>query len=151
MNFGASRLSTWVASGALLAALAVGLAGCGPKSSESVPIGQNVKIPRKGADVSAPPVKEVVADTEKRIEQSISASGCKETFGLSVISLSISRSQWCDHVKKQLAGDKVAGEAAYKDQGAVIDYKHNWKKKASFPTAVLVRDEDGLYHLAFGY
>jgi hypothetical protein len=150
MNVEVSRVLRWIACGAIVPVLLAGLTACGPKSSEQTPIGQNVKVPRKGSTVSAPPVKEVVADAEKRIKQSVSSSGCKETFGLSVISLSISRTQWCDHVKRQLAPASAVGQASYADQGAVVDYKRSGKK-TSYPTVVLVRDEDGLYHLAFVY
>jgi hypothetical protein len=130
----------------LILAVAAATAGCGPKSSSQTPLGQQLEIP-DAAPVHAPPAKQGVTAARRRIQNAVTSSGCHAVFGLSTLAAPIRRVEWCKFVKT-LAGAAFVGQADYKGQAAIIDYRVH--AKSSYPlTAVLIRDKDGLYHIAF--
>lgn len=145
----------WAARGAIVVAATATLAACGPKKAEDVPIGKKIHIPRDVPPVPAPPVKEKLDAAEKRIAAAMSASGCSAVYALAPLTTKATREALCVH-EKQVAGAPVAASGSYGDQGAVIDYAvkpkgKGPKAKTRITTAVLARDSDGLYHLAFVY
>jgi Dolichyl-phosphate-mannose-protein mannosyltransferase len=90
--------------------------------------------------------RESVKEAEERISNVVASDDCDAINELNPVSRQefLNTEARC-MILKRLDGLKARGAEEYGDAGAVIDY-------ASGPrtiTAVLIRDQDGLYHIAF--
>jgi hypothetical protein len=93
-----------------------------------------------------PPSRESVKEAEKRIASLFASGDCDAINELNPVS----RQEFLDtagrcQALKHLDGLKVRGAEEYGDAGAVIDYASGSRTIS----AVLIRDRDGLFHVAF--
>jgi hypothetical protein len=89
--------------------------------------------------------KESVKDAEKRIADALESRDCDEINELNLLALTgLDAEQRCTYLKR-LTGLKATGAEEYGDAGAVIDYALGRRTVS----AVLLRDSDGLLHIAF--
>jgi hypothetical protein len=127
----------------LVAALVLGsavLAGCGPETG-----GRPVKqVPPDEPRIGPPAVKESLPEVEQRIAAAANAKDCQGIYELVPTSRPSAASKQRCEFNKRLAGLDIVGSEEYEDMGAVIDYDNG----PAFATAVMIRDDDGLYHLA---
>ena len=94
----------------------------------------------------APPVKENVADAQRRIAGALATGDCRQVNALAPLQEGAASATPapCEQLKN-LTNLEVGGRAGYGDLGGVIDYKTT----DGVVSAVLVRDSDGLLHVAF--
>ena len=104
--------------------------------------------PGGGGDVrlmGPPPVDESVDDAVARIEDAVSSGDCETINDLNPLGRpGLATERRCE-VLKRLEGLTVVGKAEYGKLGAVIGYERG----ARTLNVVLVRDADGLLHIAF--
>jgi hypothetical protein len=134
-----------VATATLLAAVA--LTACGPGGNGSDGSTSRGNHGAAGRSVpGAPPVKESVQDAARRIAGALATGDCTQINALAPIE-GAAASATAEHCQslKNLANLEVGGVAAYGDQGGVIDYRTT----EGVISAILVRDSDGLFHVAF--
>ena len=121
-------------------ALAAVVGGCGGDDSETTTPdeggGENLELAKP---------KEDVDEARKRIAKTLATDDCKQINELNPVGRpSLSSKARCDYLRR-LDGLEVSGAKAYGDAGAVIDYEIAERTYS----AVLIRDSDGLYHVAF--
>ncbi len=125
---------------------AVLLAGCGGGKSSSTTsagasAGQAAKPPKP---VGSPPARESVPEAEKRIQRLASSNDCDVVNKLNLLHRpDLNTTARCESLQG-LAGLAVKGGASYGD-AAVIDYSLGIRTMS----LVLVRQPDGLFHVAF--
>jgi hypothetical protein len=129
----------------LALAAAVALAACGSDGSSDSTTGKR-GAPAGRAMAGSPPAKESIRDAERRITGALATGDCTQINALAPIE-GAAASATPDHCQslKNLANLEVGGVAAYGDQGGVIDYRTT----EGVISAILVRDSDGLFHIAF--
>jgi hypothetical protein len=140
---GRTTLAAWVA----MIACALALAACGSGSS-----GTSDSSPEKGSEAGkaavrgSPPQRETIADAQRRIAGALATGDCDQINALAPLGTAAA-SATADHCQslKNLANLEVAGAASYGGLGGVIDYRTT----DGVVSAVLVRDADGLFHVAF--
>lgn len=125
---------------ARLVPLALGLTivtGCGATSEtpdETTP-----------PDLEPPEAKESISEAERRIAKTVSSDDCDAINELNPLSRPQLRTdRRCDYLKRIDGLDVLAAED-YGNLGGVIDYRRG----AGVISAVLIRDSDGLFHVAF--
>jgi hypothetical protein len=93
-----------------------------------------------------PPSRESVKEAEERIGSLLASGDCDAINELNPVSRQefLDTKDRCESIKR-LDGLEVRGAEEYGDAGAVIDYAYG-SRTAS---AVLIRDQDGRFHLAF--
>ena len=93
-----------------------------------------------------PPSRESVKEAEERIGSLLASGDCDAINELNPVSRqeALNTEARCESLKR-LDGLEVRGAEEYGDAGAVIDYAYG-SRTAS---AVLIRDRDGRFHLAF--
>jgi hypothetical protein len=122
--------------GALALALVSVLSGCGGGDSDTTTAQQNLGPPKASEDVD---------QAEKRIAKTLASGDCKRINELNPPSRpSLNTKQRCTYLRR-LAGLEAVGARAYGDDAAVIDYALG----ARTYSAILIRDEEGLFHIAF--
>jgi hypothetical protein len=98
-----------------------------------------------GENLALSEPKETIEEARDRIAETLASGECKKINELNPVSRpSLSSSQRCTYLGR-LDGLEVAGAEAYGDAGAVIEYENGERTYS----AVLIRDSDGLFHLAF--
>jgi hypothetical protein len=138
-----ATLAAWVA----VIASALALAACGSGSS-----GQSDSTSKKEAEAGkgpargSPPQRETIADAQRRIAGALATGNCHQINALAPV-VTAAASATPDHCQslKNLANLVVGGAASYGGLGGVIDYRTT----DGVVSAVLVRDLDGLFHVAF--
>jgi hypothetical protein len=135
-----TRIAVCRPAAVLIALVALVLAGCGPEIGTKTAPQVKPGTPRIGP----PPVKESLAEAEARIAKAASAKDCAGIFELVPTSRPSAATQERCTFEQRLDGLPVAGDAEYEDQAAIIDYDTG----PAFATVVLIRDDDGFYHLA---
>jgi hypothetical protein len=128
------------AAGLVAGLIVLALAGCGPETGDR-PVPQ---VKPNEPRVGPPPAKETLAEAQERIAAAVSAKDCAGIFELVPTSRPSAASPERCEFNKRLAGLDVVAAEEYKDQAAVIDYDNG----PAYATIVLIRDDDGLYHLA---
>jgi hypothetical protein len=122
------------------------LAGCGGGKSSSTTgagasAGQAAKPPKP---VGPPPARESVPEAEKRIQRLASSNDCDVVNELNLLHRpDLNTKARCESLQG-LAGLQVNSGASYRD-AAVIDYSLGIRTMS----LVLVRQPDGLFHVAF--
>ena len=140
----------------LVAALVAGAAGCGGDDDDST--GETDKQASTKEDVSpdpepakvkplAPPKeKESIEEASTRFADVIESGDCDEIVALGALSRKTADEEArCKLFEARLAEAEAAGSEAYGNGGGVIDYEASGREFS----AVLVLDQDGLYHLAY--
>jgi hypothetical protein len=96
--------------------------------------------------VTPPAARESIGKAEDRIKFLVATDDCDAINELNPVSRQqfLNTKDRCESLRR-LDGLKVREAETYGDAGAVIDYA-NGKRTAS---AVLIRDQDGLFHVAF--
>lgn len=113
--------------------------GAGTESSDTTGSSGTAK------PVGEPPQKESLQAAEKRIKTAIASGDCDKINELNPVSIpQLNTDERCDLLKRLLVGKPLDSES-FKDLAAVIDYG-NPNRVFS---ALLIRDIDGLYHVAF--
>ena len=104
--------------------------------------------PRRAAEPPNPrcrEAKESIGEAQKRIDDALASKDCKRINDLNPLGRpGLSSAQRCAYLS-QLAGLTPVGAEEYGDAGAVIDYKQGDRTI----DAVLIRDADGRYTIAF--
>jgi hypothetical protein len=141
MNFGHSSLIVALALGAALALTACG-GGGGTTGSTSAKRGHAARPAPRGA----PPQRESVGDAQRRIAGALATGNCTEIDKLAPLegAAAYATPAYCQSLQN-LANLEVGGAAAYRGLGGVIDYKTT----DGVVSAILIRDSDGLFHVAF--
>jgi hypothetical protein len=124
--------------------LVLAAGGCGSKNK----IPQGLGGHTVGANVERigpPPMKETIQQAAARIHRLIKSGDCGAINKLLPLSHTAGATTGRCHVTEQLASSSPVLVRSYKGLAGVIDYPRG----AGFTTAVLVRDSDGLYHVAF--
>jgi hypothetical protein len=142
---------------ALLAVMVFSIAGCGSGggSSGSTAEGSLSSTAASGTTAAGrghagttgpPPVKETIDDAAQRIEQTVASGNCRRINALAPLA-GASVENTAEHCRslRTLASLQPAGIAAYGEGGGVIDYGAG----DHVVSAVLIRDADGLFHIAF--
>jgi hypothetical protein len=135
----------------VLLAAAVGGCGSGGGSSSSGASSStsgstSTKKAGHPKPIGAPPQKETFADAQKRIEAAVASGSCDKINKLNPLSLpGLANSKRCAYLKRHLEGRKPTGGQSFKGLAGVLDYQ---TRKRHY-TAVLLRDADGLYHIAY--
>ncbi len=139
----------------LVAALVAGAAGCGSDDDD----GGEPEAPAPKEDVSPgpepqgkvkpldpPKSKESIDEASERFADVIESGDCDEIVALGALSRKTADEEArCKLFEARLAEAEAAGSEAYGDGGGVIDYEASGREFS----AVLVLDQDGLYHLAY--
>jgi len=136
-------LAGWL--GLAIAAVPASLlaAGCGGEQAPaaSPTVSQAAKPPKP---VGPPPTRESIRQAEARIQRLASSSDCKVVDKLNLLHRpDLNTKARCESLRN-LAGLKAVGGEAYGDAG-VIDYALGIRTMS----VVLVRQPDGLFHIAF--
>jgi hypothetical protein len=100
------------------------------------------------APIGPPPQKETLGEAQKRIASALGSGDCDKIVALTLAAKSASsktREALCGVLKKGLAGATPTAGQSFKGLAGVLDYKVG----ARHLSAVLVRTDDGLYHVAF--
>lgn len=132
-----------------LLAVALGtalLAGCGGgESSSTTSTGASAsQAPKPPKPVGPAPARESVKEAEKRIQRLASSNDCDVVNKLNLLHRpDLNTKAHCESLQAQ-AGLEVKGGASYGD-AAVIDYALGIRTMS----LVLVRQPDGLFHVAF--
>jgi hypothetical protein len=124
---------------ALVCALVVAcpLVGCGGDDSSTTTA--------DASNLPAPKPKEGLDQAQTRVAKALTSGDCQQINELNPVNRpSLDTDERCEYLKR-LAGLKVDGAQAYGGAGAVIDYRFGDR----IYSTVLIRDEDGLYHVAF--
>jgi hypothetical protein len=133
-------------------------AGCGGGDDETTSGGSTTAPTTTGAQQEAtggdhpgaPPLgpaeaRESVGEAQDRIAEAISSGDCDAINELNPLSRpALDTPERCEFLKR-LDGLQALGAEEYGDAGAVIDYEGGVRTIS----AVLIRDEDGLFHIAF--
>ena len=133
-----ARRPAWWAM-ALVCALVVAcpLVGCGGDDSSTTTA--------DASNLPAPKPKEGLDQAQTRVAKALTSGDCKQINELNPVNRpSVDTDQRCEYLKR-LADLKIDGAQAYGGAGAVIDYRFQDRIYGT----VLIRDEDGLYHVAF--
>lgn len=97
------------------------------------------------ATLGAAKATESIGEAQKRIDDALASKDCKRINDLNPLGRpGLSSAQRCAYLS-QLAGLTPVGAEEYGDAGAVIDYKQGDRTI----DAVLIRDADGRYRIAF--
>ena len=136
----------------LVAALA--WPGCGREESDPAPeTTQEASTTTEGntqEEPAGPPLgfaepKETLDEAQERIAEAVASEDCETVNELNPLSRpTLATDERCEYLRR-IDGRHVTGASEYGEAGAVIDYATG----IGTVSAVLIRDEDGLYHVAF--
>jgi hypothetical protein len=134
--------------------LAVLVVGCGSTPSDSTPTTPIGPTPsyvtsERGKPIGPPPKEESIADAERRLTATAASGDCErinDLAPLSIVDYVDDTEEYCSSIES-LAEFEVSDIAAYQGLGGVIDYSGEGEDQ--MVSAILVRDSDGLFHVAF--
>lgn len=148
----------WRWSVAALVVAAVAIAGCGSDSSSDTSTDatdasatsttEEGEQPVELKPVEPPKAKESIADAQKRIAKVLASGDCDEIVKLGPLTRqppSDLVETRCNLYETRLGSAEPSANEAFDDGGGVIDYS----LPANDLTAVMLLDQDGLYHVAF--
>jgi hypothetical protein len=127
----------------LIAALVI---GCGSDSSNTLtPVGASPAdvLKEQVKPVGPPPNEESIFEAKERLTAAIASGDCERIDSLAPLAVPDSR-EYCESVK-QLAQYEFSAIAEYGDLAGVMDFS----AEGRVLSAILIRDSDGLFHLAF--
>lgn len=143
---GPSR-GAWTLSSLIVLAIAIAIGGCGSASRRpaAAPGPGFYRVLAMGSPTGLPPVKENVIQAERRIASTVASGDCDQIKALFILSTVKEQPDQSCQTLSLVEGARLSGAEAYAGQAAVLDYS-----TPSEPSSiVLLRDADGLFHIAF--
>lgn len=131
----------------LLIAIAIAAAGCGSSTRQSsVPAQPTAhQILSAERSIAPPPIKEGIAEAQSRIADTIASGDCERIKALYTLASVENQTDEACAILATLGQSTPSGAQAYGNQAGVVEYSI----EPEAASMVLVRDSDGLFHIAF--